>query len=81
MESYEEYGESQVQFGLVLAYREGVVIVVDSGNYDDLEYEIETYKSICSDMEVKIIPYSEDTYSLFKDDMMRTQEKLLQFFI
>lgn len=32
-------------------------------------------------MEVKVIPYSEDTYESFKDDVMRTQEKLLQFFI
>lgn len=81
MDSYEEYGESSVQFGLVLAYRDGVVIVVESGSYDDLNYEIETYKAICLNMEVKIIPYDEDTYKSFKNDMIRMQEKLLQFFI
>lgn len=32
-------------------------------------------------MEVKIIPYDEDTYKSFKNDMIRMQEKLLQFFI
>lgn len=81
MDNFEEYGESQAQYGLVLAYRDGVVIVVDSGAYDDLNYEIETYKTICSNMEVKIIPYSEDAYNVFKDDTIRMQERLLQFFI
>lgn len=81
MDNYEEYGESSVQFGLVLAYRDGVVIVIDSGSYDDLNYEIETYQKVCADMQVKVIPYDEDTYESFKGDVIRTQEKLLQFFI
>lgn len=81
MENFEEYGESSVAFGLVLAYRDGVVVVIDSGSYDDLNYEIDTYRNICTDMEVKIIPYDENTYESFKDDTIRVQEKLLQFFI
>mgnify|MGYP004637025647 FL=1 len=81
MDNFEEYGESQAQYGLVLAYRDGVVIVVDSGAYDDLNYEIETYKNICNGMEVKIIPYDENAYNVFKDDTIRMQERLLQFFI
>lgn len=32
-------------------------------------------------MEVKIIPYNEDAYNGFKDDTIRMQERLLQFFI
>lgn len=32
-------------------------------------------------MEVKIIPYDENTYESFKDDTIRVQEKLLQFFL
>ena len=40
-----------------------------------------TYRAICPNMEVKIIPYDEDTYKSFKNDMIRMQEKLLQFFI
>lgn len=65
----------------MLAYKDGVVVVIDVGVYDELNYEIETYKNICKGMQVKIIPYSEDTYESFKDDIMRVQEKLLQFFI
>lgn len=57
------------------------MIVVDAGNYDELNYEIDTYKRICSNMDVKIIPYDEETYSQFKNDIVKIQEKLLQFFV
>ena len=32
-------------------------------------------------MDVKIIPYDEETYSQFKNDIVKIQEKLLQFFV
>lgn len=62
--------------GAILSKSDGIINIIATGDYDDLQSRLEYYCKICGDTEIKLV----NTSGIDIDEVIRNQESINETF-